>query len=87
MSAPSIEAIHSDEKLFCPACRTSGTVTWEETPPILPTSKLPTVPHARARNRLRKLAGLTAGFKSVDNGEREGPVITCSGCGGRISPL
>jgi hypothetical protein len=79
MSSPSIEAIHSDEKLFCPACMTTGTVTWEDTPPA--------VPHARARNRLRKLTSLTAGFKSTDNGEREGPVITCSGCGGRIAPL
>ena len=78
MSAPSTEVIHSDEKLTCPACMISGTVTWEETPPA--------VPHARARNRLRKLAGLTAGFKSIDNGEREGPVITCSGCGARIAP-
>lgn len=72
------EAIVSNQILRCSTCFTSGAATWEETPPA--------VPYARARNRLRKLVDLTAGFKSIDNGERDGPVITCGSCGGRIAP-
>lgn len=78
MSSMQIEAIQSHQILSCAACVTRGAVTWEETPPA--------VPIARARNRLRKLVDLTAGFKSTDSGERDGPVITCSGCGARIEP-
>lgn len=78
MSSLQTEAIHSQQILYCATCRTNGAVTWEDTPPA--------VPHARARNRLRKLVDLTAGFKSIDTGDRDGPVITCSGCGARISP-
>ena len=67
------------EQLRCARCKVSGAVTWEEEPSA--------VPYARARNRLRKLVGLTAGFKSIDRGTRDGPEITCDGCGARIAPL
>lgn len=76
MSSTSTEATYRNQTLTCANCLTSGAVTWEET----------SAPYARARTRLRKLVGLTAGFKSIDNGERDGPEITCSGCGARISP-
>ena len=65
-----------NEDLRCPTCRINGAATWEEAP---------AVPHARARNRLRGLVGLTAGFKSVDKGGRDGLTITCAGCGARIT--
>lgn len=78
MSSMQTEANHKSQVLRCATCLTSGVVTWEETAPA--------VPVARARNRLRQLVDLTAGFKSTDRGGRDGPVITCSGCGARISP-
>lgn len=78
MSSMQTEATHSHQILSCAACLTSGAVTWEVTPSA--------VPSVRARNRLRKLVGLTAGFKSIDSGDRDGPVITCSTCGARIDP-
>jgi hypothetical protein len=76
MTSPHSGPAQINEDLRCPKCKISGAATWEET--------AAPVPHARARNRLRKLVGLTAGFKSIDKGGREGPVITCGGCGGRI---
>jgi hypothetical protein len=70
-------AIQTNQDLRCPKCQIAGAATWEETPSA--------VPRARARNRLRKLVGLTAGFKSVDTGECAGPAIACGGCGARIA--
>ena len=70
------------QDLRCPRCKISGAATWEETPaPALHTPAA----HARARNRLRKLVGLTAGFKSVDKGGRDGLTIACASCGARIA--
>ena len=67
------------ERVRCARCEVSGAVTWEEEPPA--------VPYVRARNRLRKLVGLTAGFKSIDRGARNGPEIACYSCGARLLPL
>ena len=71
---------HSDEKLRCAKCRKNGTATWENMGEPASAAR-----PARARNRLRKLVGLSTGFKSVDRGGREGLVIACSGCGAAIS--
>ncbi len=78
-SAPENGPLRVSEHLSCPRCEVSGVVTWEE--------DVPAVSYARARNRLRKLVGLTAGFKSIDRGARNGPEITCDGCGARLLPL
>ncbi len=84
MSSMQTEATHKLQRLRCATCLTIGAVTWED---VTWDDTRPAAPHGRARNRLRKLVGLTAGFKSIDRGDRAGPVIACSGCGAPIAPL
>jgi hypothetical protein len=82
MTSTQSSPIQVSQHLRCSKCQINGAATWEETPaPIL---RAPAA-NFRARNRLRKLVGLTAGFKSVDTGGREGLTITCAGCGARIA--
>jgi hypothetical protein len=66
--------IQVSQDLRCAKCQVNGAATWETPAPAI-----------RARNRLRRLVGLTAGFKSVDSGGREGLTIACAGCGARIA--
>ncbi|MHB1206596.1 MAG: hypothetical protein ACYCZX_13585 [Rhodospirillaceae bacterium] len=73
------------QDLRCPRCRISGAATWEEIPSPAAHPSLARFEAGRARNRLRKLVGLTAGFKSVDKGDREGLTIACADCGAAIS--
>lgn len=90
MKSTESAAIQVNQDLRCPKCKVSGAAIWEEIP-----NPVAHPPHVRfeagrfeagrARNRLRKLVGLTAGFKSVDKGDREGLTIACADCGAAIS--
>ena len=62
-----METTQVNEKLHCAKCEKDGSASWEVT-------------DGRGHPQ-RKLVGLTAGFKSVDKGGRDGPSIACDTCG------
>jgi hypothetical protein len=65
-----------DEKLRCAKCKRDGTATWEVAEGRgWPSRNAPT------------LIGLTAGFKSIDKGGRDGPIVKCASCGAIVAPL
>jgi hypothetical protein len=63
-----METKNAVERVQCPKCRKDGCAKWQE----------------GQERKGRKLIGLTAGFKSIDKGGRDGTVIVCAGCGTRI---